>query len=375
MRVCRIFVVFLLAAVLLTSGCSEKEQNRPRMAVPVKTAVATQKEVPVEVSNIGTVEAYSVVNITSQVNGQILQIHVEEGQMLKKGELLFNIDDRPYIAALESARATLARDRIQLAKAQKDARRYADLFKKDYVTRDQAEQAQTNAEALDATVKGDEAAVQNAEVNVSYCRIKSPITGRAGSILVNEGNVVKANDNANPLMVINQIQPLYVQFSLPEQYLPEIRKEMERHEPKVVAFPPGNPTDSRTGRLTFVNNTIDVDTGTISLKATFNNTDKSFWPGQFVNVTLLLGIRPNAVVVPSAAVQLGQKGDYVFVVKKDMTVESRNVTPGPQTDDLTVIEKGVTAGETVVTDGQLRLYPGVKVVVKNNPPSGGEPPK
>lgn len=366
-----IFPLFLVAALLLVSGCTEKKQSRPRLAVPVKTAVAVEKEVPVKVSNIGTVSAYSVVKITALVNGQIVRMPVKEGQALKKGQLLINIDDRPYTAALESARSTLARDRVQRAQALKDARRYADLLRKDYVTKDQAEQARTNAEALEATVKGDEAAVKNAELNVAYCRITAPITGRAGSILVNEGNIVKANDNANPLMVINQIQPVYVQFALPEQYLPEIRRAMRSHEPKVLVTPPGKPDEIREGRLTFVDNAIDSNTGTINLKGTFDNPDSSLWPGQFVNVVLLLGTRKNAVVVPSAAVQMGQQGDYVFVVKKDLTVESRTVVPGPQIDDQVVVEKGLAAGEIVVTDGQLRLYPGAKVVVKNSPQSGG----
>lgn len=373
MRFRGMFPVLIVVMGLLAFGCSEKESHRARPAVPVKTAVAVQKDVPVEVSAIGTVEAYAVVNITSLVNGQITWIHVKEGQAVEKGALLFNIDDRPYTAALESARSALARDRIQLIKAIKDAKRYAVLFKKDYVTKDQAEQAQTNAKALAATVRGDEAAVQNAELNVSYCRIAAPITGRAGSILVNEGNIVKANENTNPLMVIKQIHPVYVRFSLPEARLPEIQREMGTHEPKVLASPPGRPTETRVGRLTFVDNTIDPSTGTIDLKATFANSDSGMWPGQFVNLVLMLGTRPRAVVIPAAAVQMGQRGDYVFVVNADRTVESRDVTPGPQIDDKVVIDKGVAAGETVVTDGQLRLLPGVKVVVKNSPAPGGEP--
>ncbi len=372
MRFCWMLPVVALSAGLLMFGCSEKEPHRALPEVPVKTAVAVQKNVPVEVSAIGTVEAYSVVNITSMVNGQIVRVNIKEGQRVQKGALLFDIDERPYAAALESARATLSRDRIQLLKAIKDARRYAILFKKDYVTKDQAEQTQTNAEALEATVKGDEAAVRNAALNVAYCRITAPITGRAGSILVTEGNIVKANDTTTPLMVINRIQPVYVHFSLPEQRLPEIQNEMRTHQPEALASPPGKPNETRKGRLTFVNNTIDPNTGTIDLKATFDNSDLSLWPGQFVNVLLLLGTRSQAVVVPSAAIQMGQEGNFVFVVKKDGTVESRNVTPGPQIDDQVVIDKGLSAGETVVTDGQLRLFPGVKVTVANGPVAGGD---
>ncbi len=362
----RIVTVLIFSMTLVLAGCNEDKQHRPAIAVPVTTAAATDKAVPLEVSNIGTVEAYSVVNITAMISGQIMRIHVNEGQMVQEGQPLLTIDDRPYKTALDSARSALSRDRIQLVKALRDAKRYADLFTKDYVTKDQAEQAQTNAEALAATIQGDEAAVKNAQLNVAYCRITAPITGRTGSILVNEGNIVKANETTTPLMVINQIQPVYVQFALPEQYLPEIRKNMSNHKPKVLVFPPGKPADTREGLLTFVNNTIDHSTGTIGLKATFANQDSGLWPGQFVNVVLQLGTRPHAVVVPSAAVQMGQEGDYVFVVDKDLTVKSRNVTPGPQIDDQIVIDKGLVAGETVVTDGQLRLYPGAKVVVKND---------
>jgi len=368
----RRFPVILFLIILLGPGCSEKEQQRSQPDVPVSVATAILQDVPVEVDAIGTVEAYSVVNITSRVDGQVTQIHVKEGQTVEKGQILFNIDDRPYQAILESARANLSRDRIQLEKAGKDAKRYAELFKKDYVTKDQAEQAQTNAAALEEMVKGDEAALENAKLNVSYCRITAPITGRAGSILIYEGNLVKANDNTKSMMVINQIQPVYVRFSVPEQRLPEIQNQFSGKELTVNASPPGKPDGARKGRLTFVDNTIDPDTGTIDLKAEFDNQDNGLWPGQFVNVVLMLGVDSQAVVVPSAAVQMGQEGEYLFVVKKDFTVESRNVTPGTQIDGHTVIEKGLSSGEMVVTDGQLRLFPGAKVAVKNGPQPGKE---
>jgi membrane fusion protein, multidrug efflux system len=368
-HVYRIFLTCILGITLLASGCAKKNDARPpQSGTPVTTGVATQQDVPVNVSSIGTVKAYSVVNITSHVDGQITHINVKEGQTIQKGQALLNIDDRPYKTALESAKANLARDRIQLEKAKKDAVRYAELFKKDYVTKDQVEQTQTNADALEAAIKGDEAVLQNAQLNLSYCTVTSPITGRAGSILVNEGNLIKGNDNSRPLMVINQIQPVYVEFSIPEQQLIEVQKQsMAIASPlEVQCYSPAKPDDIKKGQLSFIDNTIDSTTGTINMKAVFENSDSSLWPGQFVNVVLLLESQKNAVVVPSAAVQMGQKGNYIYVVKSDSTVDYRDVTIGPETDSYTVVEKGVSAGETVVTDGQLKLAPGSRITVKNN---------
>jgi len=219
----------------LMSGCTEKKQEKKSASgTPVKTSVAVQRDVPIETIGIGTVKAYSVVNITSHVDGQITQINVKEGQTIGKGQILLNIDDLPYKTAIESARSNLDKSLIQLEKAKKDAERYAELFKKDYVTKDQVEQTQTNVDALEATIKGDEAVLQNAELNLSYCKITAPITGRAGSILVNQGNLIKGNDNTRPLMVINQIQPVYIQFSVPEQRLQEIQSQLRIGEMKVV---------------------------------------------------------------------------------------------------------------------------------------------
>ena len=367
----RISTVFIFATTFLLLSCTEKKQgSRTVTEIPVKTAVASQKDVPIEISAIGTIKAYSVVNITSHVDGELTQIHVKEGQTVEKGQVLFNIDDRPYLTALESARSNLSKDSIKLEKAKKDAQRYGELLKKDYVTKDQAEQTQTDLEVLEASIKGDEAVLQTAELNLSYCKITSPITGRAGSILVNQGNLIKANDNTRPLMVINQIQPVYMQFSVPEQRLPEIQSQIRTNELKVLVNVPEKPDETKEGRLTFLDNSIDTSTGTVDLKATFDNADNSLWPGQFVNVILVLGVKTNAVVVPSAAVQMGQNGYYIFIVKNDNTVESRNVTPGSEEDDQTVIEKGLSVGETVVIDGQLRLSPGAKIAVKNGTQTG-----
>ena len=367
----RYILIFLSAAMVLVNGCSEREQPTPNPEVSVKTAPALEKDVPIEVPANGTVEAFSVVNITSRVDGQVMKIHLKEGQMVEKGQALVAIDERPYQAQAETAEAGLARDKIRLEKAAKDAERYADLVQKDYVTKAQYEQAIADSEALKAVVNGDEAALQNTRINVDYCRITAPITGRVGSILINEGNLVKAND-AKPLMVINQVDPVLVRFSIPENRLPEIQNLMSRENLKVLVFTPGKQNDPKEGHLTFLDNTINPNTGTINLKATFDNADSCLWPGQFVNVVLLLGMQPKAVVIPSEAVQMGQQGSFVFVVKSDLTVESRPITPGARMDHQTVIEKGLSAGEIVVTDGQLKLTPGAKVVLKNETQPGGD---
>jgi len=362
----KILSVFLLAIILFAPACSENEKTRPQADIPVKTAIAVQKDVPEELTTIGTVEAYSTVNITSRVDGQVMKIHIKEGQQVTQGQLLIDIDNRPYQALLESAKSNLARDKVRLEKAKIDSQRYLELLQKDYVTKMQAEQAQADAQALEAVVKGDVAAVENARLNVDYCRITSPISGRAGAILVHEGNLVSANDNAKFLMVINQIQPVYVRFSIPEQRLPKIQFVSAGQCLKVLVSSPANTAVAEEGNLTFVDNAINSNTGTIDLKGTFENRDNTLWPGQFVNVTFILGTRPDSVVVPSAAIQMGQQGYFVFVVKNDLTVESKAVTLGPQVNQETVVEEGIAAGEQVVTDGQLRLIPGAKVVIKND---------
>jgi membrane fusion protein, multidrug efflux system len=362
--------IVLFLVLFLALGCSQKEHSRPRSKVPVITATVTTQDVPLDISVIGKATAYSSVNLTSRVTGEVIKCHVQEGQTVAAGLLLFSIDDKPYQAVLAAARSNLEKDRIRLEKALKDAKRYADLLAKDYVTKDQAEQSQADARALAAAVKGDEAAVESAALNVSYCRITAPIGGKVGAILIHQGNLVKENDAANPLMVINQVNPIYVQFSVPEQYLPEIRKRMAEGSLVVHAAAPGGQPLQKKGRLTFLDNAIQSDSGTIDLKAVFDNANEDFWPGQFVNVVLVLGTRKNAVIVPGSAIQVGQAGPYVFVVKDDMTVAQRNVTVGAQTDDHTVIEAGLTAGETVVTDGQLMLSPGTPISVKNAAAAG-----
>jgi membrane fusion protein, multidrug efflux system len=339
--------------------------------VPVVIGTAVDKDVPVELKAIGAVEAYSTVSINARVGGELLEVHFREGQDVQKGDLLFEIDPRPYQTALDQAAANLARDRAQLKNFEDDVNRYRELVKKEYVTQERYDQILTASEAQKATVMADEAALEDARLNLGYCTIRAPIAGRTGSLLVHAGNLIKANGD-QPLVVINQVQPVCVSFSLPEQHLAQIRKYEAGQTLRVTASIPNSGLGSAEGDLSFVDNAVDGQTGTIKLKGTFPNADKALWPGQFVNVALILTTQPRAVVIPSQAVLTGQAGDYVYVVGPDSTVEVRTVVPGTRLDDTLVIEDGLKAGEKVVTDGQLRLAPGARVVEKQAVAAGGE---
>jgi len=325
-------------------------------------ALAVQKDVPVQLRAIGMAEAYSAVSVKTMVNGQIVKVGFREGQDVKKGDLIFVIDPRPYEAALMTAEANLARNLALKENAEKDVKRYVYLIEKDLVPKQQFDQVVSNAAALAAAVNADNAAVENARVQLSYCYIRSPIDGRTGTLFIKEGNVVKANDST--LVTINQVTPIYITFSVPEQYLAGIRKYREARTLGVEAVIPGQEDQPVRGALTFISNAVDNATGTIQLKGTFPNQDRRLWPGGFVNVTLILATKPKAVLVPASAVQTGQSGQYIFVVRPDLTVESRPVVTGETGAGETVIEKGVQAGERVVTDGQLRLVPGSRVEIK-----------
>jgi multidrug efflux system membrane fusion protein len=290
-------------------------------------------------------------------------VFFKEGQDVKQGDLLFKIDPRPYDAALKQAEATLARDLAQAKNAAEQAKRYEILVQKDYVSRDQYDQLRANADALAAAVDADKANVENSRLQLAYCTIRSPINGRVGSVLINKGSVVKANDLV--MLTINQMAPIYVTLSVPEQSLSDIKRYMAAGKLKVDAVIPGDEQRPARGVLTFINNAVDTATGTIQLKGTFENSDRRLWPGQFVNVVLTLTTQRNAVVMPSAALQAGQQGQYVFVIKPDLTVESRPVVITRTFNDLAVVDNGVTPGENVVTDGQLQLIPGTKVEIKN----------
>jgi multidrug efflux system membrane fusion protein len=360
-------VCFILSILLISflPACSKKEGPPLKPLVPVTAGTVIQKTVPVQIRAIGNVEAYSTVSVKSQIGGELIRVHFKEGQDVKKGALLFTIDPRPYEAALKQAEANLAKDTAQLDNARIEVNRYAGLVEKGYVAQEQYDQIRTNAAAFEATVNAGKATVENARLQLRYCYIYSPITGRTGYLVSNQGNLIKANADT-AMVVINQIQPIYVALSVPEQYLNEIKKFMAAEKLEVGAFISKEDVKSEEGVLTFVDNTVDMTTGTIKLKGTFVNEKKRLWPGQFVNVVLTLTTQPNAVVVPSQAIQTGQSGQYVFVIKNDLTVESRPLVVGRALDGETVVEKGLQPGEKVVTDGQLRLIPGAKVEIKGS---------
>lgn len=356
--------LFLMAlfAVATSTACSKGKQPPPKV-VPVVAERADRKNIPLQLKTIGNVEAFNTVSIKALVGGEVEGVYFREGQEITKDSLLFKIDPAPYASALRQAEANLARDLAQAKNAEEQAKRYAILVQKDYVAKDQYDQLRANADTLAAVVDADRAAVENSRLQLSYCSIKSPINGRAGSVLVNVGNLIKANDLA--LTTINQIVPIYVAFSLPEQNLADVKKYSARGELQVEAIIPGDEKQPVRGELTFIDNAVDRTTGTIKLKGTFKNLDRRLWPGQFVDVILTLTLERDRVIVPSQTVQTGQQGQYVYVIKDDMTVEFRVVMPGRTYQTWTIIDKGVAAGEKVVTDGQLRLVPGAKVEIKN----------
>ena len=348
-------LVVSMAAVLL--GCSETKPPAPA-AVPVAVAPATARAMPVRVQAVGNILAAESVSVRSQVTGPLADVRFKEGQDVEQGQVLFTIDPRPSEAQLQQAQAELARVRAAAEFARREASRYRELFDRGLVARSQYEQIVSNASSAEATERAARAAVDTARLQVSYTTIRAPIAGRSGRVLVDRGNLVQAN--ATDLVVINRLRPIEVAFTVPGDYLNEIRRRAEGNELEVTATPGGD-ANPAAGRLTFVDNRVDPQTGTVQLKATFPNDDARLWPGQFVNVIVTLGVEPNAIVVPSAAVQTGQQGSYVFVVKPDSTAEMRPVTLARQDGDNTIIAKGVSPGETVVTDGQLRLAPGVRV--------------
>jgi len=361
-RTARSFII--IAAALLLTACSGKAA--PPMTqppIPVLAADAAQKDVPVEIRAIGNVEAYSTVNVKSLIAGEITKVGFNEGQEVKKGQLLFTIDQRPLLTQLKQAEANLARDTVSAANADVEAKRYGELVGRGMVSKEQADQFRTQADSLNGTVDADKALIDGVKVQLGYTKIYSPLDGLTGSLGVNEGNVVKANDTPY-LVVINQTRPIYVTFSIPEGDLPAVRKRMREGGLKVEARIKGDDGASPVGTVSFIDNAVDVNTGTIKLKATFDNADKRLWPGQFVDTVMTLSTVKAATTVPSQAVQTGQQGQFIFIIKPDLSVEQREVTTGVEYKGETVVEKGIAPGEKVVTDGQLRLIPGSKVEVK-----------
>lgn len=351
-------------ALLFVAGCGgTKAAPAPAAGVPVLAAVAEQKDVPVQVRAIGAVEAYSTVSVKTQITGELTGVYFKEGDDVKQGQLLFSLDKRPFEADLKKQEGNLARDQAQAANARAQQKRYESLVKAGVVSSQDYDQYATAASALDAAVEADKAAVENAKVQLLYCSIYSPINGRTGNLIVHRGNMIKANDNP-PLVNINQVQPIYVTFTVPEQYLAEIKQLSGKGRLKVQAIVPNDTSGAVLGTLSFLDNSVDQTTGTIKLKGEFPNADRRLWPGQFVDALLTLRVQPKAIVVPSQAIQNGQQGQFVFVIKKDSTVESRPVSVVAGQDGQSIVQRGLTPGEQVVTDGQLRLVPGSKVQIK-----------
>jgi membrane fusion protein, multidrug efflux system len=375
------FIRFVVGAAAVTTvslaapGCATEEQpptlsaggggRGGAAAVPVTVAPVVRREMPIEISVIGTAEAFSNVAIRSQITGQLQKVNFTEGDDVQQGQVLFTLDRRPLELALREAQANLERDTARAENAAVMAKRYEDLAKRGIATREQVDTSRSDMSALNATVNADKAAVENATVQLDYATIKAPISGRTGALMVHEGNLVRANDTT-PLVTINQIMPISVTFAIPEARLPDLKRYMAGGSLKVTATPPNDEGPAAVGRITFVDNAVDETTGTIRIKGTFPNVDRRLWPGQFVNVVVTLTTDPKAIVVPSVAVQSGQQGTYVFVVEPDQTVEMRPVTVARTSVTDTVLADGVEPGETVVTDGHLRLVPGSRISVKGD---------
>jgi membrane fusion protein, multidrug efflux system len=369
-------LMFLSAAALFFSGCGADKNTDPAKArrdrpVPVTVSPVVQKTIPVEISAIGNLEAYSTVAIKSRIGGELKKVHFREGQEVRQGDLLFTIDPLPYEAALKQAQANVVRTAALAQKAEEDLRRYQDLVRKEYISQEQYDQARANSEAFQASLKADQAAVDNARLNVSYCTLRSPITGVAGSLLSQQGSQIKSNDD-KAMVTINQVQPIYVAFSVPEQYLAQIKRYSAAGALRIRVSSNNGAELNAEGRLSFIDNTVDQATGTIRLKGTFANQDKKLWPGQFVQVALTLTSQPNALVIPSQALQTGLAGSFVFVANPEQKAETRPVTVDRAFDGQTVIEKGLRAGERVVTDGQFQLVPGSRLQIKQGVGAPGD---
>lgn len=357
-----------MLVLLGLAGCGGKDSVQAAkpvaMAAPVKVAAVESRTMPVQVQAIGNVETISAVTIKAQISGQLVGVHFKEGDFVKKGQLLFTIDRAPFEAALRQAEGTLAKDEAQALNAKLDAERYQGLGHEGVVSKQQVDAAVAASNAAQATVAADKAAVETAKINLQYTTIYSPINGRTGNVGVKEGNLVKAND-VPILVTINQIEPIYVSFSLPEQQLAEIKKYSSQKPLMVDAAPQGS-NQHFQGRLSFIDNAVDLATGTIKLKATFNNKQHVLWPGQFVDVSLTLKSQPNSIVVPTSALQTSQNGSYVYLVDQDLKAQPQPVKVAWTAGDETVLAPGtLQPGQRVVTDGQLRLTPGAKVQIKS----------
>ena len=369
--------LLVLAALVVGVGLRIRQQAAARKStagagaggpVPVATALAARKPMPVTLSSFGTAQAMVTVNVRAQVTGVLTNVLFREGDDVRQGDLLFVIDSRPFETALKQAEASLARDTAQHLSAEKEAQRQAELHRKGFSSEDQRDQSRAAADALAAAIKADEAAIENARILLGYCSIRSPVDGRTGRLNVDVGNLVPAGDTT--LVTITQVRPIKVLFSVPQQELPRIREQMAAGRLAVAASAPSDRRPPETGDLTFVDSSVDMTTGSIQLRATFPNLDGRLWPGQFVNVVLTLSVQRDALVVPAPAIQTGQKGAYVFVIR-DGKADVRPVVVQRIQDDMAVLERGLDVGDVVVTDGQLRLRPGASVEVRKGNGNGG----
>jgi multidrug efflux system membrane fusion protein len=360
-----------LGSYLVADGRTAKEAGngagKGPPPVPVTVARVVQESVSMRLHAIGNVEAYSTVAVKARVDGQINEVNVREGAAVKKGEVLFRIDPRPYEAALRQAEANALRDATARDQARSQERRYQELLDKNFISKEAYAQIRTNAATAEATAKASQAALENARLNIEYCTIRSSLDGYVGRVLLQAGNLVKAND-VNPLVVINQVRPIYVNFAIPEQTLPAVRHYMAQG-PVSVEVVPTEPQQPRPrGRLIFIDNAVDPSTGTIRLRAQFDNADAALWPGQFVNVSVRLYEQPDALVVPSTAVQTGPEGQYVYVVDDEMVADVRRITVQRTDGERAIVAKGLAKDERVVTRGQLRLGPKVRVQIAKPEP-------
>lgn len=367
----RLFLLFLILCCVAFGGvgCSNSRANEDskkpaKRAAPVTVALAERRDVPVELLAIGNVESYATVAIKARVTGEVQIVHIQDGQDVKQGDPLFTLDKRPFEAAQRESKAKLERDRTLSAKADEDLKRFSSLVGKGVVSIEQYENYKSQAEALRSSVRADEAAAEKAALDLEYCQIRSPITGRTGQVLTNQGAMIKANDDNKNMLVVDQIEPIYVGFSVPESHLPAIQDRLSLGSPVVRAKPPTATFEPERGLLTFVDSSVDIKSGAIKLRAAFPNKNRRLWPGQFVDVVLELGVEKGVTTVPSQAVQNGLEGLYAFVIGPDQSAQLRQVKVGRSFGDFTVIQSGVAVGERVVTDGHLRLAPGVPVEIK-----------
>src|SRR5258707_12282842 len=369
MKVCRYSMTRVAPAALaflgVLAGCAKQQAApQPRAPIPVVVGSVKIKSMPVEVIAVGHVEPVSTVSIEAQVPGQLLDVHFKEGDFVRKGQLLLTLDPRPYEAALPQDKAALARDKGTAANNRLQAQRYSKLLAEGIVPPSQVESFTSAADASDAVVNADEAAIKTAELNLEYCTIYSPLDGRTGALMLKPGNLVKVADV--PIIVINQVNPIYVNFGIPQQFWPELKKYMAQGTLRVKATVPKDSGAAEEGSVAFVDNAIDPSTGNIHLRAAFTNSQNRLWPGLYVNIVLTLSEQAGAIVVPAQAILQGNMGSFVYVVRPDKRVEPRTIVPIRTIQGETVIEKGLQSGETIVTDGQARLEPNARVEIKSS---------